>query len=249
MSEPVDITMTAVLRPEITAKTLETFCKHVFVDRDRYRLIVNIDPVGNATPMSVVRLCKGYFNNVVYNVAGKPSFSKAVMWIWKQVTAKFIFHLEDDWIIYRDLDIDHMIYLMRVYPELASLRLSRKLLSMRKKDYPILKVDSLIYTHKYGEKFFVAHDRGRSFSLNPSLIKTKFIKKALPFMVEERNPEKQFRSKDPSLGKYVVKWDHGIYGDPNEDPYVFGRNGARWRDSQGFQKPSKNTFLTWEKKK
>jgi hypothetical protein len=42
----IDITMTAVIRPTILERTLESIVKNIVTKEHRFRLIINIDPVG-----------------------------------------------------------------------------------------------------------------------------------------------------------------------------------------------------------
>src|SRR4030043_1164252 len=95
----IDITMTATLRPQVISQTLESFCRNIFKDRNSYRLIVNIDPVGEKVKTAkVLEVCKQYFKNIVFNTPKFPSFPSAVVWCWSKVESDFSFHLEDDWI-------------------------------------------------------------------------------------------------------------------------------------------------------
>ena len=243
MPEKVDITMTAVLRSRVLKQTLESFCKNVFYgDRSRYRLIVNIDPVGdNEKPKGVIKTCRKYFDNVVFNVAKEPSFSKAVIWTWKQVEADFVFHLEDDWIIYRKIDIDNMIRILKERSGLACLRLYKEKLPKGKKP----RIFGCRYKYNK-EGFFVADDRKKQFGLNPVLIRGEFIQQALPLMTDHRNPEKQFRFGNTVMKDFVMAWQYAIYGNPGDARLVYGKNGLHWRRKSKYKKPRDGKpFLNW----
>ena len=93
MGDRIDITMTAVLRPALLEGTLKTISEKVCRNRDGFRLIINVDQVGEKVkPMKVVNVAKKYFDDVIYNIADEPSFPKAVKWVWSQATAPFILH-------------------------------------------------------------------------------------------------------------------------------------------------------------
>ena len=96
--DKIDIAMTAVLRPSILAGTLTTIKEHVCKgDDSRFRLIINIDPIGeDVSPSKMIKVAEKNFSNVLYNVAEKPSFPLAVKWVWSKTTAPFVFHWEDD---------------------------------------------------------------------------------------------------------------------------------------------------------
>ena len=136
-SERVDITMTAVLRPSIVKQTLESFCTNVFwKEPERFRLIVNIDPIGEkkVRPKQIARICRSYIPNAIFNVPDEPNFAKAVIWTWSQVEADWVFHLEDDWLIYRKIELDNMINLLKKFKSLACLRLLNKRIPNKKKN-------------------------------------------------------------------------------------------------------------------
>lgn len=240
--EKIDITMTAVRRSSILKKTLSSFCEHLFYDNnDRYRLIVNIDPVGDLEKMKrVVHQCKYYFKNVIFNIPATPSFPKAVIWTWSQVEAPWVFHLEDDWIIHRNIDINDMIRNLTERPGLACLRLYKRPIPNNKK--PKL-FDCRYRYNKSG--FFVAGDSGTQFGLNPVLIRKKFIDQALPLMDPERNPEKQFRYTNPKMKDFIMKWQYAIYGRPGDGTLV-SDHGVAWRKKNGLVKPS-GAFTHWAK--
>jgi len=195
--QKIDITMTAVKRQGILKRTLESFCENMFIERDRYRLIINIDSIGEKVkPKNVIKLCNRFFKmeQIVYNVSITPLFPQAVIWTWKQVEAPWVFHLEDDWILNMPVDINDMIEMMKTH-NLTSLRLNKN--KTRRSKVGI----------KYG---YTPHPK---ISLNPTLFDGTFIKKMVPFMTPEQNPEKQLRIgkvKEPR-GKLLMGLRHGIY--------------------------------------
>ena len=186
----IDITMTAVLRPSILSETLLKIKQHVCRgEEERYRLIINVDPIGeNVEPIKVVKVAKKNFNNVIFNIPKKPSFPKAVKWVWSKVEAPYIFHWEDDVDILRDIDVDDMISILNKYDKLSSLRLF-KMNTPNKKSFYTFR--SLWEYHEEG--FYIAQEWKEQFGLNPSLIKKEFISEAVTKMVDNINPEKQFR--------------------------------------------------------
>jgi hypothetical protein len=242
-TQQIDITMTTVIRPSVLEKTLLSFSKNLFYDnKDRYRLIVNIDPVGEKDdPKTIISLCNSFFNNVIYNIPSKPSFPKAVIWVWSQVTAPWVFHLEDDWLIHRQIDINNMIRILNERPGLACLRLYKRNIPKQRK--PIMFECSYQYNK---DGFFVAKNSGTQFGLNPVLIRRKFIQQALPLMRNDKNPEKQFRYTNLIMKDFIYKWQYAIYGKPG-DTLLVSDHGLQWRKSQMLVKPS-NSFIRWVKK-
>ena len=234
--------MTATLRPGLVSQTLESFCSNIFRDRDNYRLIINIDPVGERVKSTrVIEVCNQYFKNVVYNVPASPSFSAAVIWCWSKTESDFVFHLEDDWLSVCKIDINDMVRILKSNDNLACLRLS-------KYDIPkptTVKLFAAHYTYT-GDNHFITNSNNQ-FGLNPVLIKKEFIKQALPIMSLHSNPEKQFRpSKNGKMNNLINNWRFGLYGVPGGKATVLD-NGRIWREKNNFKKPDANSFLVWEK--
>lgn len=246
MEERIDITMTAVLRSSILEKTLKSFLKNVFYkDIERYRLIINIDPVGDKEKFKhIIRICESYFDDVLYNMPKKPSFPKAVIWTWSQVKANWVFHLEDDWIIYRKIDIDRMINILKERPTIACLRLCKLPISKSKR--PRL-FNNCRYNYNKRDGFLLSSDSKKQFGLNPVLIRGNFVKSAVPQMVDYKNPEKQFRYGNELMRDFVMKWEYAIYGKPGDPPLV-ADHGLEWRIKHGFIKPRDKQFLVWKRR-
>lgn len=242
----IDVTMTATIRPLIIDATLKSFCKKILKPPHEYRLIVNIDPIGEANilPKRILKICKNYFSDIVFNFPKNPSFPAAVIWTWSRTTADFVFHLEDDWLISKDLDIGHMMKILQKDKDLACLRLSKY--NIPKKE--IIKLFRSIYEYK-PEGYYVAKDRARQMGLNPVLIKGEYVRNAFPLMVTTKNPEKQFRDTNTKMKNFVLSWRYGIYGKPGWSALVID-NGTTWRIQRGLDKgnPGKEPFLTWRKK-
>lgn len=245
MKEFIDITMTSVIRPSILSNTLQTIKKFLCKNEmDRFRLIINVDPVGeDIDPLNVVKVAEKNFNNVIYNIAETPSFPRAVKWVWSQSTAPYIFHWEDDVDILHDIDIDNMIYILNTYDDLSSLRLYKAATPNQKSFHTF----SCRWDYNK-EGFFVARDWRRQFGLNPILIKSEFVKEAVKRMVDDINPEKQFRESQKYMRPLIKRWKYGLYTKPGSPRMIDGRKGQKWKNDIGLDKPKGETFLKWEKK-
>lgn len=236
----IDITTTATIRPGILEETLSSFRKFLFIDKYAYRLIINIDPIGNhkASSKDVVDVAKKHFDEVIYNIPSKPSFPKAWIWCWNQVTADWVFHLEEDWRLLRPVDLNHMIKILENNRSIAALRM------------PKMKIRGLyFFSSKYVQKdgFLLALNRKKSFGGNPQLIKGEFVKQARKYMIEDRNPEKQFRAGTPVVYNNVAsRWDYAVYGQVGNKMLVEDI-GAEWKQKAGFTKKGGAGFLEWEK--
>ena len=245
MKDKIDITMTAVLRPSLLAETLLTIKKNVCKDQiDRFRLIINIDPIGeNIKPAKVIKTARKIFSDVIYNVAKTPSFPKAVKWVWEQATAPYILHWEDDVDILHPVDIDDMIGILKRHDKLSSLRLY-KAVTPNKKSF---RTFACIWDYNK-EGFFIARDWRKQFGLNPILIKSEFVKDATQRMVLNTNPEKQFRVSQKNMRPLIKKWQYALYTRPGSPRMIDGRKGQTWKNKIKLDKPKGTTFLKWEKK-
>ena len=232
----VNITTTATLRPAILERTLQSFNENMFqVSKGiRYRMIVNVDPIGEEVdPSEVVSVCKRYVKDVVYRVADKPDFPGAVIWCWSQVKRGFVFHLEDDWVLRTKVSMAHMINCLRKHPSLGSLRLSKTNISLKVRYYRKLAGDSSVAEYTENKT-----------SLNPTLFAGGFIHNLVPLMDPKFNPEKQLRVGPTPRGKYLRKWKCGIYLGAGLDWLVID-TGRRWIRKTPFAKNS--GFVRWEK--
>lgn len=235
----IDITTTATIRPGVLDRTLTSFRQKLFKNVP-CRLIINVDPIGIAKkrPDDVIYIAKKHFADVVYNIPEKPSFPKAWIWCWKQVTADWVFHLEEDWLLMRPVNINHMIGILENNPTIAALRMAK------------MKITNLnFFSSRYIQKdgFLLAMNRKKSFGGNPQLIRGDFVKQAREYMIEDRNPEKQFRAGTPVVYENVVKhWDYAVYGRVG-DPMLVQDIGTSWKKHNGFVKKGGAGFLEWEK--
>ena len=239
----VDITMTAVIRPKILTRCLESIKRKIVKDQTNFRLIINVDPIGeNTKPGKVVKLAQKFFDNVIYNIPKEPSFPKAVKWVWSQSDAPYVFHIEDDWVFNEDIDIDNMVKILRGNVKLSSLRLYKYNTPNRKK-FPTFGC----YWVYNPDGFYLSKDWKKQFGLNPILIKKEFIDQALPLMVDNVNPEKQFRESQKYMRKVIKDWQYGMYTNPGGRALVTDI-GRGWIKNTKFAKPKTGTFLTWETK-
>jgi len=241
--DKIDITMTAVLRPAVLDKSLASIVKNLVKDQNRFRLIINVDPIGeDVDPMAVVEVARKHFDNVIYNIPSEPSFPKAVKWIWLASEAPYVFHWEDDVSLLREIDIDDMIRIHKKYLDVAALRLYIR-------DTPKKKVLHIFRSNwRYNKDgFYIADNWQEQFGLNPNLIKKEFIKEAVHILRDDINPEKVFRVKYAWSVPLISKWKYGLYTNPGNKITVSGLNseGHVWRRQQGLDKPVGKHFLTW----
>jgi hypothetical protein len=238
----IDITMTSVIRPDILRKTLESFCSNLFYDdKYSYRLIMNIDSIGeDKDPMEMVEVAQSFFDNILYRFSHTPSFSDAVMWVWSRIFGDYVFHLEDDWIMLRQIPLVEMIRILEKNDDLACLHFLKKDISNRKR------MNLFGTSYVYKDNYYISR-KPFGFSLNPVLVRAKFLNQILPNMDHNKNPEKQIRVKNEKMKEILYDWKYGIYSKPGQTKTVSGKNGFHWRVDNNFVKPEKGSFLTWVK--
>jgi hypothetical protein len=242
----LEITTTATRRPDVLDRTLKSFKENMLHDYPA-RIIINIDPVGyNCLGVDIVDVCSKYFKEVKYRLADKPNFTEAFLWVWKQVTGNFVFHLEDDWELLDNVDLSVMITCLEINKNLALLRL------------PAFRSDkhNMKCWNKFldwnGQYFEVQEaDRRRiGFAGHPSLIKREWIQKILPHMTTDKNPEKQLQFPEhnsASMLREILKWRYGVWAFP-ERPALIKDIGREWIAKHGWQKKgNKAFFMEWER--
>jgi hypothetical protein len=243
----MDITMTAVRRPKVIEKTLKSFTENLFVVPEDHTLIVNVDPIGEGTHREVVEVCTKYFPNTCIYGPDEPSFPKAVIKLWKMVSTDFFFHLEDDWVLERPIFESDLVNPLKRNKDLACMRLYKE--NIPNSNNPTMFGARYKYHNNYFTPIPGSNNWKNQFGLNPVLIRKKFIDEALPLMVGDQNPEKQFRENNPLMKNILSKWTFAIYGRPGQKRMVWGKNGLHWRQKSKYKKPRDGSgFTTWAKR-
>ena len=238
----IDVTITACCRDDILYSTLHSFC-HNFLGWADARCVINIDPLGYSTPDQVLDVCNEFFNDVVYRVAEQPNFARAFKWCWDHAEADYVFHLEDDWLMLRDVDINVIFNLLEKYENLALLRLpafvsGETQMKNWNKFFP------------YNGEFYECPAEmrtGLGFCGHPSLIKMRFVDRVRCHLRSDYNPEKIFHARGGEIHNEILRWRYGVYGKPGWRP-VIRDIGRRWMIENNYRKSgSKAFFLKWEK--
>lgn len=220
----IDITTPATIRPGLLNQTLNSFRTNMLTDAYEYRFIINIDPIGeSASADDVLEVARSHFKEVIYRKPDVPGFADAVIWCWKQTSSDLVFHLEDDWILLKPIDLSMMLRTMSEFSQYDSFRLSKKRVSGPQKRKVVF------YEH---------------LSLNPVFIRRMFIQEAIKHMLPTKNPEKQLRIADPECGSFIKKTKHGIYVEQGTNAIVKDI-GREWMKQTNLY--SKSTgFLKWK---
>lgn len=108
----LDVVTTALQRPDLLEITYGSFFRRIRNLPPR-RIILNIDPIGDGDPDECVAIAKQYSNQVIWRLSEKPDFMGAVLWSYSQVTSDLVLHLEDDWLLKRDIDFSKWLSHLR----------------------------------------------------------------------------------------------------------------------------------------
>jgi len=102
---------TAMTRPDVLKKTYLSFSQNIKgIALEGLKLYINIDPLPDPdAALSVIKTAKLFFGEVVANTPSEPNFTKAVDWCWTNANTDYIFHLEDDWVLNRPVNIQDMM--------------------------------------------------------------------------------------------------------------------------------------------
>lgn len=241
----IDITMTACRRPEILNRTLASFFGNlVGLAEADLRLIINIDPVGREVAAhDCIKVCERYFSNMVIRTPDRPSFPKAFRWVWQQVEAPMVLHLEDDWEMVREASLEDMVRLFARDPFLMIMRLAafRSEGETMKNWNKFFSWNGEYYEPPEEEKGLLA------FCGHPSLIRKSFIEYVAPRLDPEKNPEKQIKGKNGKIGSFLLNFKYGVFSQPDTGPIVRDI-GRQWMVQNGFQKKGPKAWFTeWEK--
>ena len=254
----IDITMVATLRPDILRRTLKSWCRNMFTDRDRYRLILHIDAIGeDCEPSDVLKVAKHYFSNIKYNISFTEfSHAKAFKWCWDQVESGYVMHVDDDWELVKEVNIDDLIKIHNEIGNLSYLGITRRNIpkisgKMKFRNETCNCISMKVFLLGmceyvlYKGALLSTGNKFNKFTINPGMFSGKFIKQIRPHLDIKKDPELLFklRGKNKKIENIIQKWEMGYYTKPGESPYMkdIGREWMEEMDIIKVKKSKKNT--------
>lgn len=227
MSIIMDFTTPAMARPDILDRTYSSFSKNLKgIDLKECRLFINIDPLpADVNRTKVAAVAKKYFKEVHANYPDKANFTAACNWLWSNAETEYIFHIEDDWQLIKEVSVKRMLNYFKQHSELMEVCLRA-------------------YRYKY-----------ITCPLSPNIMHKRYYKAVAGKLDENANPEVQLRGKKfgiempaPALG---VACKGKIIACPEKQGNVVIEDiGRRWLKKSKFKKPKKKGgFISWETKK
>lgn len=220
----VDFSTTAMARPDVLDMTYWSFSNNLKdINLKDCRLFINIEPLPvDVDRNEVIKVAEGYFGEVHANCPNKANFTAACNWLWSNADAEYIFHLEDDWCLIKEISIKSLLRPFKGNP---------KLLEVALRAYP--------YVYKVCP-------------LSPNVMHERYYKAIAGKLDESLNPEIQLRGKKfgidmPDKTSYKGK----VYVYPEDfNDIVVKDIGRKWMKSSKYKKGGsvKAGFTTWEEK-
>ncbi|MES0810418.1 hypothetical protein ABLO27_13125 [Roseibium sp. SCPC15] len=230
--EKIDISLVSGARPGLLRETLESFYSKLFKNFDLQTLYVNIDPFeGGPEEVETCELiCREYFSEVVSRKPDKPHFTKAVRWLWSRPKADWCFHLEDDWVLSREVSLQE-------FHDAQKRNVAQISLMTREKNWGYRSM----YHYEPSRLTFLGRDLGKSlnrrrpiFTTSPSFVRRDFAHRCAELMNDTLDPEKQLNTLNPELNAYTADFRNHFIGARRE--FVAIDIGRQHRDEHGITK-------------
>jgi hypothetical protein len=253
MDMKIDLLMIGVVRPAIIEETTISLIENVLNDNHEYRMIANIDPVGERkhTQQDCVNVLKKYFDVVIANKPKEPSVVDAWKWVIEQSDTEFMWFKEDDIKILRKVDLDDMIRILQKNPKLSMLMTDKwgAVLSHKKTIDKNTILRSAMHFKYTGDNWYKAPNWYRAAGITSTLVKRAFLKPAAKWMIQGNSPNNSIKGKrNDGIQPFIKKWNYGYYQQPGGEKHFIDL-GKGWKRSQGFTKPIGGVWKTWKKVK
>ena len=242
--ETIDITMPAVLRASVLARTLKSFERYVHLGARDPVLFLHIDCVGPSTPGEVHTVASGAFASCMSRVNSEPTLNAAMKWLWSQDLGEVFLHCEDDAEFTRAIDLDAMFAIMAAHPDMAYLAIPRR-------DFwegGNASDQNLEHRPDPSGQFHWRHGKYRV-SFGPGLVRRTFAQRAAELIeINDVDPEIQFHAKNDTLQAWVEKWTYATFAKPGDGRAVRDI-GRAVRNNGGWVKNVGPRGTTWAKTK
>ncbi len=239
----IDVTLVSGARPGLLKQTLEDFSAKLFRNFSVQTLYVNIDPFegGQEEVEACDAICREYFPDIVARKPESSHFTTAVKWLWSQPTADWFFHLEDDWILNREVREEE-------FRKARKRKVTQVSLMTREKNWG----DRTFFHYEPARKVILGKDFGKGlnkkrpiFTTSPSFVQSDFAKRCAALMDDGLDPEKQLNYLNPDLNAYTARFRNHFIGTRRE--FVAEDIGRTHRDTQGIVKTVVDGNSVWSR--
>ncbi|WP_428645386.1 hypothetical protein [Roseibium sp.] len=239
----IDVTLVSGARPGLLKQTLEDFSAKLFKNFSLQTLYVNIDPFegGREEVEACEAICREYFPAIVARKPETSHFTRAVKWLWSQPAADWFFHLEDDWILNREIGEAEFRTAQKRKVTQVSLMTKEKNWGYRS-----------FFHYEPGRKVILGKDIGKGlnkkrpiFTTSPSFLQKDFAKRCAELMDDGLDPEKQLNYLNPELNAYTARFRNHFIGARRE--FVAEDIGRTHRDARGITKTVVDGNSVWSR--
>lgn len=238
MPEGIDVALVAVRRPELLARTLESFGARMFAHFPVARVLANIDPVfGGAEEQRVCReLILRRFPQAEIFEPAEAGFCAAVRRVWAATRAEAVFHLEDDWLLNEAVHPEQVLPLLAgdvasVAPVQAAWK-RPKLYNVRIRRTRVLGIT-------------LRRSKVNIHGTSPRFMTGAFARRCAELMDPALDPEKQMRAPhNPPLRAYIEPLKCRFLTAKDGGPLILDI-GRGWREAQGIEKVVADGRSSW----
>lgn len=225
----VIVTLTCRKQFERTYKSFIDYVKYF----GEFRFIVHIDIIEKNKKEYLPNLLKFLKEKNITDIhinKEPKGHANAINYLFNRIKSEFYFHLEDDWIFIREIDLNPLIVLLKNHNYIDHIRFNKE--RIRKKEwlyhlspYPNPKIFKTVRQYKIDNIDIV---KTNVWSFNPSIARTSVIKnfKSIPLNV---NPEQYICHQYPNISKHLESYIYGKIG----NAHIVNDTG---RDHPLFQK-------------
>ncbi|MBU4312580.1 MAG: hypothetical protein KJ706_07675 [Candidatus Omnitrophica bacterium] len=212
----IDVIVTSICRKQFET-TYASFMKNVRYDKG-FRFIIHID-VLEKNKSYLPRLLEFLKYNRISDIninKERHTFANAVNHLFKNLQSEYYFHLEDDWVFLKPIDLTAIIRVMKDNENIHNIRFSKQEI---KRPSNRMKKNLARRNELYllpGEEIYIDGldlIKSNIWSLNPHVARTSVIKRFADIPVDI-NPEsflsRRYFEKFSQPGLYI----YGKYGDP-----------------------------------
>jgi len=156
------------------------------------------------------------------NYPEESNFTAAYNWVWSNAQTKYIFNLEDDWVLLKKVSVPKLLKYFKQHPKLMEVALRA-------------------YRYSYN-----------SLPLSPCIIHERYYKVVAGNLNEKSNPESQLRGKKFGIKmpakEFKISQNGKLVVYPKK--IILKDIGRRWLRKSNFKKPrKKGKFIMWEERK
>ena len=235
----LDVALVSGRRPDLLARTLDSFGRQVLSRFSVRKVFANVDPFGGdaAAGAECEGLIRAAFPNAHVRTPLTPSFGGAVKWLWMQAGDVPLLHMEDDWLVLAPIGPEDVLPLLEgdvacVTPFTAEHGRQRGPFHTRVKKRKIAGITW-------------RRDRVANFGTSPRFLAGPFARRCGELVDPNLDPEKQmWPPHNPALVSYQQAFRARHLLGPGGGPLLRDL-GREWRATAGLKKVLRDGRSEW----